>query len=66
MITFIWNVQNGQSIVKSGLMVANVGVGWEWLLMLWSSVLGSDEDVLELDNGVPLCGYTKTHYVVAV
>ena len=27
---------------------------------------GSDEDVLELDSGVQLCGYTKTHYVVAV
>ena len=26
---------------------------------------GGDEDVLELDSGVQLCGYTKTHYVVA-
>ena len=40
------------------------GVGMTANAVEFSS--GSDEDVLELDSRVQLCGYTKTHYIVAV
>ena len=40
-----------------------------WVRMTANAVefsFGGDEDVLELDSGVQLCGYTTTHYAVAV